>query len=87
MTPREDLWLHLNIGALIYAGHLRLFSYLCLVLGLGPGVGIGVLIWDMSSMLARGAAGPVSHPSLVILQTADLINAKYCPSGGRLNAS
>ena len=42
-------------------------SYLCLVLGLGPGVGMGVLIWEMSSMLARGAAGAVISPSLVIL--------------------
>ena len=31
--------------------------YLCLVLGLGPGVGRGVLTWLMSSMLARGARG------------------------------
>ena len=42
-------------------------SYLCLVLGLGPGVGMGVLIWEMSSMLASGAAGAVINPSLVIL--------------------
>ena len=33
---------------------MRVF-YLCLVLGLGPGVGRGVLTWLMSSMLARGA--------------------------------
>ena len=31
--------------------------YLCLVLGLGPGVGRGVLTWLMSSILARGARG------------------------------
>ena len=45
--------------------------YLCLVLGLGPGVGRGVLTWLMSSMLARGARGALE---LTILSLLDMIN-------------
>ena len=39
--------------------------YLCLVLGLGPGVGRGVLTWLMSSMLARGALTLLSQPAIM----------------------
>ena len=43
--------------------------YLCLVLGLGPGVGRGVLTWLMSSMLARGALTLLSQ--LAIMPAVD----------------
>ena len=39
--------------------------YLCLVLGLGPGVGRGVLTWLMSSMLARGALTLLSQLAIM----------------------
>ena len=44
---------------------------LILVLGLGPGVGRGVLSWERSSMLARGASSSSSPASSLAMVTAD----------------
>ena len=42
-------------------------DHLCLLLGLGPGVGRGVLNWEMSSILARGASSLVILVSFIII--------------------
>ena len=45
--------------------------YLCLVLGLGPGVGRGVLTWLMSSMLARGAREVLALLAIITVWNVD----------------
>ena len=52
---------------LVVDHHQHQDAHLCLLLGLGPGVGRGVFTWEMSSILARGASSLLVSFIIIII--------------------